>query len=458
MGNYLQKGTSSDSENESNSNVKQLKRKWSEYSSPSSSNLSATNSSDVTLPSSSSRSIQMRSPRKKISIIKKIYSASSSANENSSFFDQDDDDDTNEDDDGDGVENRSYSKKCPFNNSLVVASKKKMKSTSDYIFKTLFINGENSDVVVKALDKEWHLHKIYLCQSPYFDSMFKGCKWKESSQSYIEMAIPDQNITESALRVAFGSFYKEDIELIPLEVVNILACASLFSLDGLINQCSLVMQENLSHHTLVPYYDASILYGVKSVTDSALKWLCNNLMLNDQIRLNEISLSLFETVLSFNDLLIIQVETDLYSIAKKWLFYQLVDKQILLDEDFKFTQKKCNEYLRSLSTDKEKCLLEMGEYSKYSSIFRNIRLQHILSDLQSLKLLYDDRIIPRSWIEPFYYKNWLNLLFIDQSRLANEEFQMNEAEFENKCLRFGRSLADLNPTTWRWVYFYLNRF
>jgi hypothetical protein len=103
-------------------------------------------------------------------------------------------------------------------------------------------------------------------------------------------------------------------------------------------------------------------------------------------------------------------------------------------------------------------LLEMGEYSKYSGIFRNIRLQHILSDLQSLKLLYDDRIIPRSWIEPFYYKNWLNLLFIDQSRLANEEFQMNEAEFENKCLRFGRSLADLNPTTWRWVYFYLNRF
>ena len=78
-------------------------------------------------------------------------------------------------------------------------------------------------------------------QSPYFQSMFKGAKWRESAESYIEISIPDQNINEKALFTAFGSFYREDLELIPMEVINVLACASLFSLDGLIHQCAQVM-------------------------------------------------------------------------------------------------------------------------------------------------------------------------------------------------------------------------
>ncbi len=42
--------------------------------------------------------------------------------------------------------------------------RKKLKSTSQYIYETLFINGENSDVSIVALGKEWRLHKVYLCQ------------------------------------------------------------------------------------------------------------------------------------------------------------------------------------------------------------------------------------------------------------------------------------------------------
>lgn len=56
---------------------------------------------------------------------------------------------------------------------LVRPSRKKMKSTANYIYNTLFVNGENSDICVRALNREWHLHKLYLCQSPYFESMFK---------------------------------------------------------------------------------------------------------------------------------------------------------------------------------------------------------------------------------------------------------------------------------------------
>lgn len=56
---------------------------------------------------------------------------------------------------------------------LIRPCRKKMKSTSNYIYNTLFVNGESSDICVRALNREWHLHKLYLCQSPYFDSMFK---------------------------------------------------------------------------------------------------------------------------------------------------------------------------------------------------------------------------------------------------------------------------------------------
>lgn len=43
--------------------------------------------------------------------------------------------------------------------------RKKLRSTSKYIYQTLFLNGENSDIKICALGEEWSLHKIYLCQA-----------------------------------------------------------------------------------------------------------------------------------------------------------------------------------------------------------------------------------------------------------------------------------------------------
>ena len=42
--------------------------------------------------------------------------------------------------------------------------RKKLKSTSKYIYQTLFLNGENSDIRICALGQAWNLHKVYLCQ------------------------------------------------------------------------------------------------------------------------------------------------------------------------------------------------------------------------------------------------------------------------------------------------------
>ena len=42
--------------------------------------------------------------------------------------------------------------------------RKKLKCTSKYIYETLFLRGEGSDITIIALGKTWLLHKVYLCQ------------------------------------------------------------------------------------------------------------------------------------------------------------------------------------------------------------------------------------------------------------------------------------------------------
>lgn len=349
--------------------------------------------------------------------------------------------------------NRDKSKsKRALSKELTKPSKKRMKSTSSYIYKTLFINGENSDIKVKALNNEWNLHKVYLCQSPYFDSMFKGYKWKESNQSCIEIAIPDRNINLKSLNIAFGSFYSEEVNIVPIESINILACASLFSLDGLINQCAAVMIENINAESIFAFYDASLTYGLKSVKEKALDWLCLNLMYNenDSIRLGEININLFEQIITSENFMIIQVETDLYSLCKKWLYYQLNK-----NEEVKKSQKVINEYFKNyLKDNKEenRCFLEIDSFSIYESIFRKIRYQHIITDYLSIQLIYNERIVPHKWIQHFYFKNWMNIIYIDQDKFSHE-FEIDHNEFENECLRFGRTLLDENSVTWRWVGF-----
>lgn len=47
---------------------------------------------------------------------------------------------------------------------MLFTFRKKLKSTSRYIYQTLFVNGENSDIRICALGQVWNLHKVYLCQ------------------------------------------------------------------------------------------------------------------------------------------------------------------------------------------------------------------------------------------------------------------------------------------------------
>ena len=120
-------------------------------------------------------------------------------------------------------------------------TRKKLKNTSRYIYETLFQNGQDSDVTIKALGNTWRLHKVYLCQSPYFNSMFSG-NWAETNRREIDISVPDPNVTREALEVAFGSLYRDEVSIRPIEAESLVAAASLLQLDTLIQHCEDVMK------------------------------------------------------------------------------------------------------------------------------------------------------------------------------------------------------------------------
>ncbi|XP_067879207.1 germ cell-less protein-like 1 isoform X2 [Heterodontus francisci] len=337
--------------------------------------------------------------------------------------------------------------------------RKKLKSTSKYIYQTLFLAGESSDITICALGQEWHLHKVYLCQSGYFSSMFSG-SWKESNMNSIELEIPDQNIDTEALQVAFGSLYRDDVLIHPSRVVMILAAACMLQL------CGETMKETISSKTVCGFYTAAGTYGLDSVQQKCLEWLLNNLMTHPNVDLlKDLSLGLMEKLISSPDLFVMQVEMDVYTALKKWMFLQLVPswngslKQLLTDADAWFSKHK-----------KETCscssFLDTEQGQKFAVVFSHVRLQYVINDLISAKIIERDMIIPSGWLSAVYKKQWFAMLRTEQdSDLGPKE--LNKEEFEGHSMRCGRKLAKDGDYCWRWTGFsfgfdllvtYTNRF
>ncbi|KAL0621469.1 Germ cell-less protein-like 1 [Plecturocebus cupreus] len=328
--------------------------------------------------------------------------------------------------------------------------RKKLKSTSKYIYQTLFLNGENSDIKICALGEEWSLHKIYLCQSGYFSSMFSG-SWKESSMNIIELEIPDQNIDVEALQVAFGSLYRDDVLIKPSRVVAILAAACMLQLDGLIQQCGETMKETINVKTVCGYYTSAGTYGLDSVKKKCLEWLLNNLMTHQNVELfKELSINVMKQLIGSSNLFVMQVEMDVYTALKKWMFLQLVPswngslKQLLTETDVWFSkQRKDFEGLSFLETEQGK---------QFVSVFRHLRLQYIISDLASARIIEQDAIVPSEWLSSVYKQQWFAMLRAEQDSEVGPQ-EINKEELEGNSMRCGRKLAKDGEYCWRWTGF-----
>ncbi|XP_042657303.1 germ cell-less protein-like 1 isoform X2 [Tyto alba] len=329
--------------------------------------------------------------------------------------------------------------------------RKKLKSTSKYIYQTLFLNGENSDIKICALGEEWNLHKIYLCQSGYFSSMFSG-SWKESSMNIIELEIPDQNIDIEALQVAFGSLYRDDVLIKPSRVVALLAAACMLQLDGLIQQCGETMKETINAKTVCGYYNSAGTYGLDSVKKKCLEWLLNNLMTHQSIELfKELSINLMKQLISSSNLFVMQVEMDVYTALKKWMFLQLVPswngslKQLLTEADAWFAKRRKD-------FEDDIAFLESEQGNAFLSVFTHLRLQYIISDLASARIIERDSLIPSEWLSSVYKQQWFAMLRAEQDNDIGPQ-EINKEELEGNSMRCGRKLAKDGDYCWRWTGF-----
>ncbi|EHB17272.1 Germ cell-less protein-like 1, partial [Heterocephalus glaber] len=330
--------------------------------------------------------------------------------------------------------------------------RKKLKSTSKYIYQTLFLNGENSDIKICALGEEWSLHKIYLCQSGYFSSMFSG-SWKESSMNIIELEIPDQNIDIEALQVAFGSLYRDDVLIKPSRVTAILAAACMLQLvRSLAFICKYHLMILIRGKTMLCFriilHDQHMHNELK---ERCLEWLLNNLMTHQNVELfKELSINVMKQLIGSSNLFVMQVEMDVYTALKKWMFLQLVPswngslKQLLTETDVWFSKwKKDFEDVAFLETEQGK---------PFMSIFRHLRLQYIISDLASARIIEQDSLVPSEWLSSVYKQQWLAMLRAEQDSEVGPQ-EINKEELEGNSMRCGRKLAKDGEYCWRWTGF-----
>ncbi|XP_010075724.1 PREDICTED: germ cell-less protein-like 1, partial [Pterocles gutturalis] len=164
--------------------------------------------------------------------------------------------------------------------------------------------------------------------------------------------------------------------------------------DGLIQQCGETMKETINAKTVCAYYNSAGTYGLDSVKKKCLEWLLNNLMTHQSVELfKELSINLMKQLISSSNLFVMQVEMDVYTALKKWMFLQLVPswngslKQLLSEADAWFASRR-----KDVGDDV--AFLESEQGSAFLPVFTHLRLQYIISDLASARIVERDSLIP----------------------------------------------------------------
>merc|ERR1719266_1483964 len=330
--------------------------------------------------------------------------------------------------------------------------KKRLKTTSRYIYETLFMEGRDSDIIVSALSRDWKLHKLYLCQSPYFASMFNG-NWRESNMDHIDITIVDPNISLDSMNVTLGSLYQDEISVEPAEVIPILATASLFQMDGLADQCANIMEETVNIETATKYYETGVFYGSSRIQDSCIAWLKVNLLSHlpeHPAKLRQVPVDLMQRLVTNSGLFVMQTEFSVYVLLRLWIYLIFHPNWDGSPQDAVMSSHKF--FQERVKRDKH-FFLETEEGAPYAKVFKSLRFNHLVNHHMDMDMLLKDRIIPEMWTSKVYRHQWQLLLRADQGVDRGPQ-SMTDSEFEKLCLRCGRTLnSGGQPHMWRWTGF-----
>ncbi|XP_040571309.1 germ cell-less protein-like 1 [Lepeophtheirus salmonis] len=355
---------------------------------------------------------------------------------------------------GGGGEERKRKRIHEFDLTEYVNTRKrcKLRSTCDHIYGRLFLEGHNSDVVIRALDREWRLHKVYLEQSPYFQSMFSG-SWIESSLETVELNIIDPLISSETLNTALSSLYRGEIDLEVDMLVPLLATVTLLQFHGLQLQIEALMIETMNEDTVLPYINAASTYGSFSVVETATDWLKVNLLHSlpqNLTTLSSLPMELLIKLISANDLFVNQTEFSVYILLRLWLYLQITPKW---NGDPTQAVTSSHIHFRMLYAKESKFFLNLETGSSYAPLFRALRLPYLVNHHLDLEMLLSDGIVPMEWVYPMIVSQWEKLLRVDQG-LDTGPNVIVEEEFNQYSMRCGRNLTQPNISAlWRWTGF-----
>ncbi|KAJ8675027.1 hypothetical protein QAD02_010813 [Eretmocerus hayati] len=322
--------------------------------------------------------------------------------------------------------------------------KKRRTATAEYVYQALFLGGEGSDITLYMLGKAWNLHKVYIKQSPYFNRMFSG-DWIESDKNVIHVEITDPNITLQSLSAVLGSLYNYEMTFEPKDVISILATLRMLHLDQLINECEGIMVETTNIKTVVPYYNASIAYGVPRVQQACKTWLEVNLLAYGWLYpsfLKEVTPSLMAELIASPQLVAMQTEFCIYMMLRSWLYVHLEDRN---------DTTQMEEYYKNHPWTEP--FLDTKEGREYCAPFKALRKKYLLLNDQDVKILYSDNIIPEDWLFEAYKEQWLHILKIDANNDTGPKY-MEDQEFSRECFRCARCVDKAGEHVWRWTAFH----
>lgn len=116
--------------------------------------------------------------------------------------------------------------------------------------------------------------------------------------------------------------YGGNVSLTSDNVVSILATASLFQIEELIDRCSKTMIHSIDDKNVISYLKASTTYGLTDVKANTIQWLELNLVSiavkGDYSFMQDISVELMKDLVSSQTFFVFKNECSIYQMLRKW--------------------------------------------------------------------------------------------------------------------------------------------
>ena len=118
-------------------------------------------------------------------------------------------------------------------------------------------------------------------------------------------------------------------------------------------------------------------------------------------------------LVSSAQLFVMQTEFSVYVLLRLWMFLQLHPAWDGEPQDAVADSQKYFKQIHNSNSNNTEYFLDTPEAAPFLSVFRNIRLPHLINHHMDVEMLVSDKIVPDSWMSSTYYARWMTLLRLD---------------------------------------------